>query len=112
MLAIFLLIGAFAKNVASSISLGLDLQGGFEIVYEVEPLNETEEVLDMSVVAQSVSKRVNVLGVSEPQILIEGEDRIRVQLAGVSDIDQARRIISSIAASFFPSSSTSPLADS
>ena len=96
-LAIFILIGAFAKDVASSISLGLDLQGGFEIVYEVEPFNETEEVLDMSVVAQSVSKRVNVLGVSEPQILIEGEDRIRVQLAGVSDIDQARRIISSTA---------------
>ena len=96
-IAILGLIGVFGQTVLSNISLGLDLQGGFEIVYEVEPLSETEETMDMTVVAESVSKRINVLGVSEPQILIEGENRIRVQLAGVSDIDQARRIISSTA---------------
>ena len=95
--AIVLLIGVFAKDVASNISLGLDLQGGFEIVYEVDPLDEEGALPEMSVVAQSVSKRINVLGVSEPQIMIEGDNRIRVQLAGVSDIDQARRIISSTA---------------
>ena len=51
----------------------------------------------MSAVAESVSKRINVLGVSEPQILIEGNDRIRVQLAGVKDQEEARRVISSTA---------------
>lgn len=96
-LTIFVLIGVFAKDVANGISLGLDLQGGFEIVYEVAPLHEEEELADMSVVAQSVSKRINVLGVSEPQIMIEGDNRIRVQLAGVQDIEQARRVISSTA---------------
>lgn len=96
-LMIFVLIGVFAKDVANGISLGLDLQGGFEIVYEVAPLHEEEELADMSVVAQSVSKRINVLGVSEPQIMIEGDNRIRVQLAGVQDIEQARRVISSTA---------------
>ena len=64
------------KNIANNLSLGLDLQGGFEILYEVEPLNENDQ-LDMSAVSQSVSKRVDVLGVSEPQIIIEGDNRIR-----------------------------------
>ena len=93
-LAVLILVGTFAKDVASGISLGLDLQGGFEIVYEVSPLDEEGSLPEMSVVAQSVSKRINVLGVSEPQIMIEGENRIRVQLAGVQDIEQARRVIS------------------
>ena len=77
-LAVLILVGAFAKDVASGISLGLDLQGGFEIVYEVSPLDEEGALPEMSVVAQSVSKRINVLGVSEPQIMIEGDNRIRV----------------------------------
>ena len=45
----------------------------------------------------SVRKRVDVLGVSEPEITVEGNDRIRVSLAGVDSPDQARRIISSTA---------------
>lgn len=84
------------KSIGNNISLGLDLQGGFEILYEVEPLNEGD-ALDMNAVAQSVSKRVDVLGVSEPQITIEGNDRIRVQLAGVSNQEEARAMISTTA---------------
>ncbi|MBQ7888199.1 MAG: protein translocase subunit SecD [Erysipelotrichaceae bacterium] len=95
--AIVILIGTFTKDVANNVALGLDLQGGFEIVYEVSALKESETLADMSIVAQSVSKRINVLGVSEPQIMIEGENRIRVQLAGIKDIEQARRVISSTA---------------
>lgn len=77
-------------------NLGLDLQGGFEIVYEVTPLSGTT-MPSMSAVAASVSKRIDVLGVNEPEITIEGDNRIRVQLAGVKDIEQARRVISSTA---------------
>lgn len=95
--AIFLLIGVYSKDVANSMTLGLDLQGGFEIVYQVSPLETGDKLPSMAAVARSVSKRIDVLGVSEPQILIEGEDRIRVQLAGVSDQEQARRIISATA---------------
>lgn len=95
--AIFAMIGIFAKDVANNTTLGLDLQGGFEIVYQINPLEEGKELPAMSAVAESVSKRINVLGVSEPQILIEGHDRIRVQLAGVKDQEEARRVISSTA---------------
>ena len=44
--------------------------------------------------ASALMKRVNVLGVSEPNIQIEGKDRIRVQLAGVTDQTNARKILS------------------
>lgn len=82
--------------IKSNLNLGLDLKGGFEILYQVDPLEAGGKV-DMSAVVNSISKRVNVLGVSEPQITVEGEDRIRVQLAGASDLDAARKMIGTTA---------------
>ncbi|MDP2814568.1 MAG: protein translocase subunit SecD [Erysipelotrichaceae bacterium] len=96
-IAIFTMIAFFAKDVEKNMTLGLDLRGGFEIVYEVSPLEVGNELPSMAAVARSVSKRIDVLGVSEPEIVIEGNNRIRVQLAGVSDQEQARRIISATA---------------
>lgn len=90
------LMGLTSKNITNDITLGLDLQGGFEILYEVEPVDEGETV-DRSVLVNTVdalNKRANVLGVSEPNIQIEGDDRIRVQLAGVDNQNKAREILS------------------
>ncbi|WP_078379560.1 protein translocase subunit SecDF [Sutcliffiella halmapala] len=89
-------IGIFANPVANNTKLGLDLQGGFEVLYQVKPINE-ESTIDRDTLVSTVSalnKRVNVLGVSEPRIQIEGDDRIRVQLAGVDDQSKAREILS------------------
>ena len=94
LIAIVALVATLGPSVRNDMTLGLDLQGGFEIVYEVSPLNSSTSIPSMSAIARAVSKRVDVLGVSEPQIIIEGDNRIRVQLAGVSDQDAARRIIS------------------
>ena len=93
---IIAVIIAFASDIRNSMTLGLDLQGGFEILYQVTPL-EGQEMPDMEAVVSSVRKRVDVLGVSEPEITVEGNDRILVSLAGVDSPDQARRIISSTA---------------
>ncbi len=109
--AFAIVIAAFAQDIARNTTLGLDLQGGFEIVYEVSPLEEGGTLPEMSVVARSVSKRIDVLGVSEPQIIIEGEDRIRVQLAGIKDQDQARRMISATANLSFRDVNDNLLAD-
>ncbi len=109
--AIFVMIGVFAKDVANNMTLGLDLQGGFEIVYEVSPLETGDSLPSMTAVARSVSKRIDILGVSEPQIIVEGDNRIRVQLAGVSDQDQARRIISATANLTFRDVNDNLLAD-
>jgi len=90
------IIGLNTNRATSNIILGLDLQGGFEILYEVEPANEGDEITRDVLVStvNALQKRANVLGVSEPNIQIEGEDRIRVQLAGVSDQNKAREILS------------------
>jgi preprotein translocase subunit SecD len=74
--------------------LGLDLQGGLHLVYEadlssVEPGSE-DEIMD-GVVAVIVS-RINPLGVTEPVIERQGEDRILVELPGldISDTQKER----------------------
>lgn len=104
-LAFFLLViligsamGATTQNILKNINLGLDLQGGFEVLYEVSPLHGKEgQKVDRETLkstAEALERRVNVLGVSEPNIQIEGDDRIRVQLAGVKDQNKAREILS------------------
>ncbi|CAG9619464.1 protein translocase subunit SecDF [Sutcliffiella rhizosphaerae] len=89
-------LGVFTNPITKDIKLGLDLQGGFEVLYEVKPINENSE-LNRDVLLSTVSalnNRVNVLGVSEPNIQIEGTDRIRVQLAGIDDQAKARELLS------------------
>ncbi|PDY49252.1 protein translocase subunit SecDF [Bacillus pseudomycoides] len=90
------IIGATGKNITKGISLGLDLRGGFEILYEVKPAKKGDKIDHDALVSTvgALNNRVNVLGVSEPNIQIEGKDRIRVQLAGVKDQQQAREILS------------------
>lgn len=90
------LISQTVMNTAKGINLGLDLQGGFEVLYEVSPTEEDEELTDetMQATVSALNERVNVLGVSQPNITIEGENRIRVQLAGVEDQQSARELLS------------------
>ncbi|MDC2863265.1 MULTISPECIES: protein translocase subunit SecDF [unclassified Bacillus (in: firmicutes)] len=90
------IIGATTKNITKGINLGLDLRGGFEILYEVKPAKKGDKVTRDTLVSTvgALEKRVNVLGVSEPNIQIEGNDRIRVQLAGIKDQQQARDVLS------------------
>ncbi|WP_181350550.1 protein translocase subunit SecDF [Thalassobacillus sp. CUG 92003] len=93
------LIGTTVTGVTKDIKLGLDLQGGFEVLYEVEPLNEGQEVNEtvMEATVESLRERVDVLGISETNIAIEGENRIRVQLAGVENQSEARELLSTTA---------------
>jgi protein-export membrane protein SecD/preprotein translocase SecF subunit len=89
-------MGATTKNILNHTKLGLDLQGGFEVLYQVKPAKKGQKI-DKSVLAdtaKALDKRINVLGVSEPSIQVEGKDRIRVQLAGVTDQNKAREILS------------------
>ncbi|MCM3568430.1 protein translocase subunit SecDF [Neobacillus mesonae] len=89
-------MGVTAKDILHNIKLGLDLQGGFEVLYEVHPAKKGQKI-DKEVLAstaEALDKRINVLGVSEPSIQIEGTNRIRVQLAGVKDQNKAREILS------------------
>lgn len=95
-IAILAIIVTFFGDIRDNMRLGLDLKGGFEILYEVTPLSE-EELPSMEAVVRSINKRINTLGVNEPVIQVEGDNRIRVQLADVHDPEAARRMISSTA---------------
>ncbi|MFC1870054.1 protein translocase subunit SecD [Chloroflexota bacterium] len=75
--------------------LGLDLQGGIHMVYQVdvsavESGNEAEAI-DGAIAV--IEKRINVLGVTEPVIQKQGEDRILVQLPGISEVEKAKSLI-------------------
>ena len=85
-----------STNILQNIKLGLDLQGGFEVLYKVEPAKDGQTIDDqaMAATASALDRRINVLGVSQPSIQIESGNRIRVQLAGVDDQEKARELLS------------------
>lgn len=82
---------AFIKPIIKGINYGLDLKGGFEVLYLVESLEEGESVSssDLTSTYKAIRNRIDTLGVSEPEITIEG-DKIRVKLPGVTDEETAR----------------------
>ena len=91
--ALGVIIGT-VPNILDSVKLGLDLKGGFEILYEASPLEEGQEMTydDLVRTAQNLQTRADVVGgVGEPEIFPEGNNRIRVRIAGVDNIDEVRQ---------------------
>ncbi|CAM4359164.1 protein translocase subunit SecD [Saccharibacillus endophyticus] len=82
-------------NLLNSVRLGLDLKGGFEILYEASPMTGGTEVTRESLTetAKSLEKRVDAIGGSEPEITTEGANRIRLRIAGVTDETAVRERI-------------------
>ncbi len=88
--------GAFLiKPIIKDISYGIDLQGGFEILYNIQPLKENDTITDddLENTYKTIVNRIDSLGVSEPVITLEGGNLIRIQLPGVSDEEEARNRI-------------------
>lgn len=95
---LFIVSGLILIPTFKNINFGLDLQGGFEVLYEVSSLDGSEITSDkLTATYKTISKRIDTLGVSEPNIVIEGDNRIRVELAGVTDADSARERLSKVA---------------
>lgn len=93
-------LGAFLiKPTLKNISYGIDLQGGFEILYKIEPLEKGKELTedDLDKTYTAIVNRIDTLGVSEPVIAFEGNNLIRIQLPGVSNEEEARQRISTTA---------------
>lgn len=89
------IIGSTTPYIVKHVKLGLDLRGGFEILYVAEPLEKgqalTKELLNKT--AESIAKRADKSGIAEPDVTTEGKDRIRVRLAGVSNQEELRKIL-------------------
>lgn len=75
------------KPLKDSLKLGLDLKGGVYIEEEIldknvdqEKVNRARELLDL---------RVNNLGVTESSVTIDGSNRIRIEIPGMYNADEA-----------------------
>jgi len=86
----------FSKEI--KMNLGLDLQGGVQLIYEIQtdnlgdktPQQAQQETIDL------ISRRINSLGVSEPQIQstkIQDKYGVIIELPGIKDIGVAKDII-------------------
>jgi protein-export membrane protein SecD len=78
------------KPIRDQLKLGLDLKGGVYVVMEAETNVQGETLKQLMTQTQSViERRVNAMGLSEPIVTIEGEKRIRVELPGASNAEEA-----------------------
>jgi protein-export membrane protein SecD len=78
-----------------AIHLGLDLQGGLHLVMEVDRSRlgpeEAKDAVDRAI--EIIRNRIDEFGVAEPLIQKQGEDRIVVQLPGLTDLERAKELI-------------------
>lgn len=78
------------EPLKDQMKLGLDLKGGVYVVMEAETKATGTELKKLMEQTQAViEKRVNTMGLSEPVVTIEGEKKIRVELPGAEDAEQA-----------------------
>ena len=95
--------GVKATGVAKfPFKLGLDLSGGTHLVYkaDVSQVNSMEIKSSMESLRDVIERRVNAFGVSEPIVQIQtsgfsgvGEERLIVDLPGVTDVSKAIEMI-------------------
>ncbi len=74
--------------------LGLDLTGGLRIEYQVQPVEGRVPTRDdLNVLRQIILNRVDKSGVAEPQVVIQGTDRVVVEMPGVKNFEQIEALI-------------------
>ena len=93
-------IGTAANGTDSTetrwgLKLGLDLQGGMHLAIEIDesagPVTNLEDAIDR--VQTVIRSRVDEFGVAEPLIQKVGNDRLIIQLPGITDPARAKQII-------------------
>lgn len=86
-----LILNRLQRNAAGKIKLGLDLQGGTSFLVSMDTsglTNSSDTSAALSQAVEVLRKRVDKFGVAEPLIQPQGNDRILVQLPGLSAADQ------------------------
>ena len=84
-----LVLQALQKRVAGQIQLGLDLKGGssFLVAMDTNKLENASGAIAQAV--EVLRRRVDSIGVAEPDIRPVGDNKIMIQLPGLSEADQA-----------------------
>lgn len=93
-LVVVIAAGLLAPIYANHAVLGLDLQGGVMVRLEA-PEGTSDE--DLEAAKTVIENRINALGVAEPEVRLEGNNRISVELPGVDDAEEAVRVIGTTA---------------
>lgn len=90
-----LVIAAIVLIVQIPTQLGLDLRGGTQLTMQVSPTEEITNIgeRELAAVQRVIENRVNGLGVSEAVVQSVGQDQLSIQLPGVSDPEQAERVL-------------------
>jgi SecD/SecF fusion protein len=83
------------KLKSRALNLGLDLQGGAHLVYEVQttglPADQKIDAVDRAI--ETIRNRIDQMGVAEPIVQKQGIDRVLVQLPGILDTDRAKDVV-------------------
>lgn len=79
------------EALVKKLNLGLDIEGGVAIVFEGEQgsMSDEEFALAMDQTQNVLSKRIDAFGLTEPNITKQGNTRIRIELPGAKDVDEA-----------------------
>jgi SecD/SecF fusion protein len=90
-LVLVMLAASFAVILSKRTVLGLDLRGGVELVYEGRPTPQVPEVTAQAIddAIETIRKRTDALGVSEPEIQRAGKNQISIGLPDVENADRA-----------------------
>ncbi len=87
-------LNVFNAKTRTETKLGLDLKGGVHAVLQARPAPGQKIDADvLSGLRDTIERRVNGLGVSEPIIQTQGNDKIVVELPGVQDPEAAVRVL-------------------
>ena len=95
-LILLIVLGLVAASVAviatKKTRLGLDLKGGVELVYQAKPTAQSKVTPEsLSRAIDIMRKRVDQIGVSQPEIQTSGEKEIDVALPEAGDVKQAEK---------------------
>lgn len=73
------------------VHLGLDLQGGSHLVYQADfaSIAQGDRADALNSIRDTIERRVNSFGVSEPIVQVSGTDRVNIELPGIKDINDA-----------------------
>jgi len=77
------------------LKLGLDLQGGTHLVFEVDTTKLPPDMAEIPIdeALEVIRSRIDQFGVSEPSIQKVGNKRIIVELPGIQNIEHAKQLI-------------------
>jgi preprotein translocase subunit SecD len=92
---LLLVVGALVVITQLPTQLGLDLRGGSQLTLQVKETEKVKEITPkvLEAVQRVVEGRINGLGVSEAVVQTSGQKQLLVQLPGVSDPQQAERVL-------------------